>query len=148
MLLGNNDEPPRDRTSWRKAPHSIREGVMGQPPLFLWYKLGKTRMQMTDSDLNNIITEIDVINGDGPPFWGFEKISTPLSKGRNGQTEDVYMTYRKGVKRNYNLVFFSINSIQTTYRPSSCTSVTFQPPRPFQDHANSRLTFQCLAWTM
>lgn len=72
---------------------------MGQAPLYLWYRLGKTMGQMNATDANNIITEVDVLNGEGPPFWGFEKMDTPLSVGRSATTQNVYMTYKKGVKR-------------------------------------------------
>ena len=55
--------------------------------------------QMNATDANNIITEVDILNGEGPPFWGFEKMDTPLSVGRDSTRQNVYMTYKKGVKR-------------------------------------------------
>jgi hypothetical protein len=55
--------------------------------------------QLNETQTNNLVTEIDILNGDDRPFWGFEKLSPPLSTGRPGQTENAYLTYRRGVKR-------------------------------------------------
>lgn len=70
---------------------------MGQPPLYLWYRLGLTMSELNSSD--NLITEIDILDGDGRPFYGFDKLSTPLYPGRSGQSDNVFLTYRRGVQR-------------------------------------------------
>jgi len=54
--------------------------------------------QLNATQVDNLITEVDVLNGEGPPFYGFEKMSTPLSTPRSSQGESAYMTFRRGRK--------------------------------------------------
>lgn len=98
-MLGESDESllPGSASEWHKVHRSIRDGVIGEPPLFLWYRLGPTMSELSSSD--NLITEVDVLNGDGRPFYGFDKLSTPIYQGRPGQNENVFLAYRRGVKR-------------------------------------------------
>ena len=49
-------------------------------------------------DIDNMVTEIDILNGEGRPFYGFEKLDPPLATGRAGQSEDVHLVYRRGIK--------------------------------------------------
>lgn len=101
MLLGAGEENqlPHPSYEWRGVDESIRDGVMGQSALYLWYRLGKTMAELSAAEANNIITEVDILNGEGPPFFGFERMDTPLSYGKAGRSENVYMTYRRGVKK-------------------------------------------------
>ncbi|KAK7687305.1 hypothetical protein QCA50_009810 [Cerrena zonata] len=81
-------------TGWSrvKVPVSPRG-----PRMFLWYKAEKTLQQMSEPDLKNIITEIDVIFGDDEPWYGFEKIEPPVAQGQK-LSASVYITIRRGVK--------------------------------------------------
>ncbi|CAG7851579.1 SubName: Full=Related to DCR2-dosage-dependent cell cycle regulator {ECO:0000313/EMBL:CCA72678.1} [Serendipita indica DSM 11827] len=98
-LLAKGEENTLPNLSeWRGVAHSVRDGVMGQPALFLWYKLGPPMSQMDLVDVEHMVTEIDILNGEGRPFYGFEKLSPPLATGRAGQSEDVHLVYRRGIK--------------------------------------------------
>ena len=70
---------------------------MKAPPLFLWYKVGKTAAEMTPEEKANIITEIDVLWGDDIPWYGFEKLSPPTMEKRD-KILSTWITYRRGVK--------------------------------------------------
>jgi len=70
---------------------------MRAPPLFLWYKIGKTAADMTPEEKANIVTEIDVLWGDDIPWYGFEKLSPPTMEKRD-KILSTWITYRKGVK--------------------------------------------------
>ena len=66
--------------------------------MFLWYKAEKTLQQMSEQEMKNIITEIDVIFGDDEPWYGFEKVEPPVAEGQV-LSASVYITVRRGVKR-------------------------------------------------
>lgn len=90
------DEQPSPLDSWHKASMSLHAGVMGAPPLFLWYHLGKTSMDMSSEERDNLITELDVLFGDDIPWYGFEKLDPPTLQSSRIQT--TWLTYRRGVK--------------------------------------------------
>ena len=82
---------------WQKVATSVRSGLRGTPPLYLWYKLGKIAGDMTAEQKANIITELDVLYGEDVPWYGFEKLEpATLLKHRN--LEPTWVTYRRGVK--------------------------------------------------
>ena len=56
---------------------------------------------MTEAERkNNIVTEIDVLFGKDQPWYGFDKVEHAAYDGV-GRAEPVWVTYRKGVKREY-----------------------------------------------
>ncbi len=72
--------------------------------LFLWYYKNKTLGQMTAEERkNDLITEIDVTYGDDRPWYGFEKLAPPVAP-KDGKTENVWLTIRKGVKRMFRYI--------------------------------------------
>ncbi|PPR01694.1 hypothetical protein CVT24_001522 [Panaeolus cyanescens] len=96
QLLGK-DELPNESGNWEKAKTSIHAGLRGIPPMYLWYKLGKTAGEMTADDKANIITELDILYGEDVPWYGFEKLEPPtLHQGK--RVEATWITYRRGVK--------------------------------------------------
>lgn len=96
QLLPDKDTPT-DGT-WTKVGRSIRDGVSGEPPLYLWYRTGKFGKDMTAQEKqDDLITEIDISYGSDRPWYGFQKLepSVTIEKGRV-QTE--WITYRTGVQ--------------------------------------------------
>jgi hypothetical protein len=93
-----SDATPDSNGVWTKAALSLRDGVVRAAPLFLWYRKDKTLADMSDDDRQSLITEIDVIFGDGDPWYGFEKLSPP-TMDKSPRTESVSLTIRRGVKR-------------------------------------------------
>lgn len=95
-LLPAGDQPsPPD--GWQKVDLSLRSGIIGTPPLFMWYHLGKSTSQMSAEERANLITELDVLYGDDVPWYGFERLSPATMVGGGGK-EDTWITYRRGVK--------------------------------------------------
>ncbi|KAK0203023.1 Metallo-dependent phosphatase-like protein [Desarmillaria ectypa] len=91
------DEELSSEDGWRKVSLSARAGVIGVPPMYLWYRVGKTSGAMTAEERSQIITELDVLYGEDIPWYGFEKLQPPTLPA-NGRTVDTWLTYRRGVK--------------------------------------------------
>ncbi|KAJ3496764.1 hypothetical protein NLJ89_g10439 [Agrocybe chaxingu] len=95
-LFGAN-EGPESLEGWHKAETSLRAGIRGLAPLFLWYKTGKNAGDMTPEEKANIITELDILYGEDVPWYGFEKIEPPtIAQGK--RVEATWITYRRGVR--------------------------------------------------
>ncbi|KAF8159653.1 Metallo-dependent phosphatase-like protein [Crassisporium funariophilum] len=96
QLLPGSDKPePSDR--WVKAATSLRSGVIGTPPLYLWYKIGNSAGNMSAKEKANMITELDVLYGEDVPWYGFEKLEPP-TLSQHGRVEATWLTYRRGIK--------------------------------------------------
>ncbi|CAK5267650.1 unnamed protein product, partial [Mycena citricolor] len=96
QLLASGKSPSQPG-SWKKAGTSLRAGVAGTPPLYLWYRTGKTFGDMDAAERSNIVTELDVVYGDDIPWYGFEKLDPPTVL-HHRETESTWLTMRRGVK--------------------------------------------------
>lgn len=95
-LLPSGEEPsPRD--NWYQVKTSLRKGVFGTPPLFMWYQLGKMVGEMTKEEKANVITELDVLYGDDVPWYEFERLEPP-TLAKKEPVEATWITYRRSVK--------------------------------------------------
>ena len=101
QLLPESAAPPTSSGSyqWTKVSRSIRDGVYRADPLYLWYQTGKTQHEMTEEEKHGLITELDVLFGDGEPWYGFERLEPATTEARPKVRENVWLTYRRGVKR-------------------------------------------------
>jgi hypothetical protein len=93
-----SDATPSGDGDWSKAALSLRDGVVRAAPLFLWYRKDKTLGDMSDDERQSLITELDVVYGDGNPWYGFERL-TPPTMEKSARSENVSLTVRRGVKR-------------------------------------------------
>ncbi|EJD43821.1 Metallo-dependent phosphatase [Auricularia subglabra TFB-10046 SS5] len=85
-----------DLSSWKRTSTSLRDGVPGAAKLYLWYKIGPTLQEYHNGNAtSNLVTEVDVLYGDGPAWYGFQKLPTPITEGK-GKDGPVWLTYRKG----------------------------------------------------
>ena len=99
-LLPEGEAPESMSDAWHKVPKSARTGAASLAPLFLWYKAEKSAQEMTDAERkNDLITELDVIYGEGVPWYGFERLSPPTTPEIKNRRQSVYITFRRGVKR-------------------------------------------------
>lgn len=89
---------PSSDGDWIKASRSLRDGVVRSSPLFLWYLKGKTLQDISEVERRSLITELDVVYGDGDPWYGFERLSPPTTE-KSVRAESVSITMRRGVKR-------------------------------------------------
>lgn len=97
LLSGSQSPPSTER--WIKISRSIRDGVSGEPPLYLWYRTGKTVKEMSVQEKQeDLITELDVLYGADRPWYGFYKLE-PSVTIESGRVSSEWITYRKGVKR-------------------------------------------------
>ncbi len=93
---------------------------------YLWYKAEKTWREMTEAERkNSLVTEIDVLFGSDQPWYGFEKVDQAVYDGMRN-IEPVWLTYRKGIKREYMLLRTpsSADLVNSQRRPAHplCTS--------------------------
>jgi hypothetical protein len=96
QLLPDGQVPPSTEP-WTKVTRSLRDGVSREPPLFLWYRTGKTGRDLTAQERqDDLITELDVLYGSDRPWYGFEKIEPSVTI--DGRVQSEWLTYRKGVK--------------------------------------------------
>ena len=125
QLLPHPDTPSGDG-DWTKVELSLRDGVVRVSPLFLWYRKDKTLADMTDDERQSLITELDVIYGDGDAWYGFERLSPPTTE-KTTRAESVSITIRRGVKSacvrvgqyTSRLIFFFF------FSSSASTAITF-----------------------
>jgi hypothetical protein len=89
---------PSGDGDWVKASRSLRDGVVRSSPLFFWYLKGKTLQDISEVERQSLITELDVVYGDGDPWYGFERLSPPTTE-KSPRAESVSITMRRGVKR-------------------------------------------------
>ena len=95
-VLPEKQTPSPFDGNWVRVSNSV--SPRGQK-LYLWYYRGKTLSEMTAAERrNDLITEIDVTYGDNRPWYGFEKLEPPVAP-KEGKSESVWLTVRKGVKR-------------------------------------------------
>jgi hypothetical protein len=110
---------------------------MGVPPVFLWYRIGKTSAEMTSEERSNIVTELDVLYGDDIPWYGFEKLE-PATMLHRKQQESTWLTMRRGVKRTS--IIFLLGYFLSFQLKCSTTSSTTPPllaRRTLQDRTYS-----------
>lgn len=102
-ILPDKETPSPFSDAWHKVSRSISPA--GEK-LYLWYKTEKTLAQMSANEQQNeLVTELDVLFGDDQPWYGFEKLDRPvLEQKAIIKRESVWITYRKGVKRESDLV--------------------------------------------
>ena len=114
---------------------------MRTPPLFLWYRNDKTLGDMSDDERKSLITELDVVYGDGDPWYGFERL-TPPTMEKSARSENVSITVRRGAKCESYLRAQEL-SLMLASSPSSRSALTFLARRTLQDHADCRPPFLC-----
>jgi hypothetical protein len=107
QILPEGKQPSDMSSAWRQATRSLRDGVRGTSPVFLWYKAEKTRREMSDQEAQKIITEVDVLNGEDQPWYGFEMLEPPTTVSKPGRYESVHLLYRRGIKRRFLICFLS-----------------------------------------
>ncbi|KZV63009.1 Metallo-dependent phosphatase [Peniophora sp. CONT] len=101
LLPANSPEPKPSSSahSWNRVERSVRDGVMRAPSLFLWYEVGPTLRDIGGDGKANLITELDIVYGDGPAWYGFDKLEGgPTMEASSGPgRSNVWLTYRRGV---------------------------------------------------
>ncbi|KAF9005947.1 Metallo-dependent phosphatase-like protein [Cyathus striatus] len=90
-------EQPSPSEGWRKVSTSLRTGVLRAPPLFMWYRVGKTAADMSTEEKAQIITELDLLYGEDVPWYGFDKLEPPTMIPKRN-TLPTWITFRRGVK--------------------------------------------------
>ncbi|PFH51912.1 hypothetical protein AMATHDRAFT_141299 [Amanita thiersii Skay4041] len=98
LKILHEEQEPSPRDDWHRIETSLHTGIFGAPPLFLWYKLGKTAAEFnTKEEKSNLITELDLLYGDDIPWYGFVRLEPPTLP-TTSQIDSTWITYRRGVK--------------------------------------------------
>lgn len=113
LFLQDGQTPPDgiNLSEYTKAQGNWNDGVWPKRPILnAWYKTRApnqpglsieelhTRTAPSVNTLDSeIITELDVLYGDGPPFWGFQRSTNgPISPTEGEQRDAVDLVMRKG----------------------------------------------------
>lgn len=95
-----------DLEGWTQAKGDLHDGIWPtQPAMRLWYRVTDQsnlwrkqeieRQGMTGDD--QIVTELDILYGDGEPFFGFQRVQGgKVLDEKPGKWESVDLAYRKG----------------------------------------------------
>lgn len=92
---------------WVKASGDLHSGVWpSQDPARIWYKLqdgnSMRALQSFSSQVDEVITELDVVYGDDEPFYGFQRIQGgKVLEAKEGKWESVDIAYRRGNPSEY-----------------------------------------------
>lgn len=110
-ILPQKETPSPFSSSWHKVSTPV--SPQGEK-LYLWYYRNQTLGEMNQQERSDkLITEIDVTYGDDRPWYGFEKLERPVStKNQKKKLEDVWLTVRKGVKRESQLSLVLCRELQ------------------------------------
>ncbi|KAK7466365.1 Phosphatase dcr2 [Stygiomarasmius scandens] len=148
-LLPPHEEPaPID--SWTKVETSLRGGVYGVPPLYLWYQTGKTASEMSAEEKSQIITELDLHFGNDDPWYGFHKLRPPTTIAEEGKKENAFLVYRRGVHipprapplhfdRDGKFKIMQIADLHYSVNIGECRDVRFSPCTGSDNLTNSLL---------
>ena len=142
---------PSGDGDWVKTTRSLRDGVVRSSPLFLWYLKGKTLQDISEVERQSLITELDVVYGDGDPWYGFERLSPPTTE-KSARAESVSITMRRGVKCAF-IVPTNVPCAHPGYltlhnSPATRSTPAFLSRRTLQDHADCRPTFLRWCWAL
>ena len=81
-----------------------------------------------------MITEIDVLFGEDRPWYGFEKLEPAVTPEKEGILDSVYMTYRRGVKGEWDRCWRDAISLY-----SHCLAVPHAPPLHFSQDGEFKI---------
>ncbi|KAJ8482432.1 hypothetical protein ONZ45_g14949 [Pleurotus djamor] len=140
QLLAEGEEPENKPSGqWNKVSRSLRDGVPHTPKLFLWYHTGKTLKEMTTEERQrDLVTEIDVLYGEGIPWYGFQKLDPLITTGQEGRVEQVALAFRKGVRlpekapplhfsRDGKFKILQVADLHFSVGPGTCREAPFNP---------------------
>lgn len=66
----------------------------------IWYTTQKPYANATEEEqLDEVVTELDIVYGDSEPFWGFERVDGLIYPGREGKSLPISLLARKGFTR-------------------------------------------------
>jgi hypothetical protein len=123
QLLSSGVTPSGDG-DWVKAPLSLRDGIVRAQPLFLWYRKDKILQDMSDDEHQSLITELDVLYGEGEPWYGFERLS-PATTEKSARSETVSIAVRRGVRRALFCLQYALGPSHSTLSAATRSSPTF-----------------------
>ncbi|KAG9125890.1 hypothetical protein FRC07_005748 [Ceratobasidium sp. 392] len=95
---GNEFALPNDNRTWHQAEGILTDGIYPRVKnRRLWYTTQKPYANATKEDeLDDVVTELDIVYGDGEPFWGFERVQGLIFPGKPGKSLPVSLAMRKG----------------------------------------------------
>jgi hypothetical protein len=92
-------QPASAQHAWTKVARSVRDGIVRAPPVFLWYETGPPARDVGAEQKQNLVTELDLVYGEGAPWFGFERADGPPTMEPSSDRQPVYLTLRRGTKR-------------------------------------------------
>lgn len=104
---------PDNGKTWHQAEGILTDGIYPRVKnRRLWYAVQKPYKNATEGEqLDDVITELDILYGEDEPFWGFERVEGLIYPGRPGKSLPISLVARKG--------FSGAFSILSTHTPHS-----------------------------
>ncbi|CAE6540487.1 unnamed protein product [Rhizoctonia solani] len=95
---GDEGSIPDDGKTWKQAEGVLTDGIYPRVKnRRLWYTVQKPYANATQGEeLDQVITELDVLYGDDEPFWGFKRVEGVIYPGRPGKAVPISLVTRKG----------------------------------------------------
>ncbi|CAE6397275.1 unnamed protein product [Rhizoctonia solani] len=87
-----------DGKTWKQAEGVLTDGIYPRVTnRRLWYSLQKPYANATQGEeLDEVVTELDVLYGEDEPFWGFKRVEGIIYPGRPGKSVPISLVARKG----------------------------------------------------
>ncbi|KAJ1306702.1 hypothetical protein OPQ81_007694 [Rhizoctonia solani] len=95
---GDEGSIPDDGKTWKQAEGILTDGIYPRVKnRRLWYSLQKPYANATQGEeLDDVITELDILYGEDEPFWGFKRVEGVIYPGRPGKSVPISLVARKG----------------------------------------------------
>lgn len=97
-----------DGKTWHQAEGILTDGIYPRVKnRRLWYTLQKPYANATkNEELDDVITELDILYGEDEPFWGFERVEGQIFPGRPGKSLPISLVARKGFTGSFSVYLF------------------------------------------
>ncbi|KAG8690860.1 hypothetical protein FRC11_008574 [Ceratobasidium sp. 423] len=95
---GDEGSIPDNGKTWKQAEGILTDGIYPRVKnRRLWYSLQKPYANATQGEeLDDVVTELDILYGEDEPFWGFKRVEGVIYPGRPGKSVPMSLVARKG----------------------------------------------------
>ncbi|KAH7335387.1 Metallo-dependent phosphatase [Rhizoctonia solani] len=95
---GDEGSIPDNGKTWKQAEGILTDGIYPRVKnRRLWYSLQKPYANATQGEeLDDVVTELDILYGEDEPFWGFKRVEGVIYPGRPGKSVPISLVARKG----------------------------------------------------
>ncbi|QRV74007.1 hypothetical protein RhiJN_02021 [Ceratobasidium sp. AG-Ba] len=94
---GDEFSLPDNNQTWHQAEGILTDGIYPRVKnRKLWYTTQKPYANATEEELDDVVTELDIVYGEDEPFWGFKRVEGLIYPGKPGKSLPISLAMRKG----------------------------------------------------